>query len=292
MKLLLTGATGLLGGALFELLLREGHEVRCLVREDSPNAARLDSRRTEIVRGSAADEEVLSRSLSGVEALIHVAGLEYAPQVVSAVQRADVERLLMVGSTSVNSEYEHRSGWRRRMESLVRESGSGWTILRPTMIYGSELDKNMHKLLRFLDRSPLFPIFGNGENLWQPVHYEDLAQVMLTALEKPEAINQSYDLPGARPLTYLDLVHTSAAALGKKLTIVRLPIEPVRRVLRVAERARIPLPIESEQVMRLREDKAYPYEKAVRHLGYSPRAFPEGIAYEVARLREIGLVDS
>ncbi|CAN5631467.1 N/A [soil metagenome] len=290
MKLLLTGATGLLGGALLELLLREGHDVRCLVREDSPNAARLDPQRTEIVRGSADDEDILSRALSDVDALIHVAGLEYAPQVVSAVEHANVGRLLMVGSTSVHSAHEHRSGWRRRMESLVRESCSEWTILRPTMIYGSELDQNMHKLLRFLDRSPLFPIFGNGENLWQPVHYEDLARVMLTALEKPEAINQSYDLPGARPLTYLDLVHTAAAALGKKPTIVQLPIEPVRRVLRFAEHARIPLPIRSEQVMRLREDKAYPYEKVQQDLGYSPRAFPEGIAKEVTRLAEIGLV--
>lgn len=276
---------------MLELLLREGHDVRCLVRQDSPNAARLDSRRTEIVPGDAADEDVLSRSLSGVDCMIHVAGLEYAPQVVSAMQRADVGRLLIVGSTSVHSAYEHRSGWRRRMESLVRESRSGWTILRPTMIYGSELDKNMHKLLRFLDRSPLFPIFGNGENLWQPVHYEDLARVMLTALEKPEATNQSYDLPGARPLTYLDLIHTAAAALGRSPHIVRLPIEPVYRALRLTERARIPLPIGSEQVMRLREDKAYPYEKARQDIEYAPRSFPEGIAYEVARLRAIGLVN-
>ncbi len=290
MKLLLTGATGLPGGALLDLLLREGHDVRCLVREDSLNVARIDSRRTGVVRGDAADEDALSRSLPGVDALIHVAGLEYAPQVVSAARRAGVERLLMVGSTSVHSAYEHRSGWRRRMEALVRESELEWTILRPAMIYGSELDKNMHKLLRFLDRSPLFPIFGNGENLWQPVHYEDLARVMLAALEKPESINQSYDLPGARPLTYLDLVHTAAAALGRRSRTVRLPIEPVRHVLRLAERARIPLPVGSEQVLRLREDKAYPYEKARRNLEYSPRTFQKGIAQEVTRLREIGLL--
>ena len=46
----------------------------------------------------------------------------------------------------------------------------------------------------------------------------------------------------------------------------------------------------SEQVLRLREDKAYPYDKARKELGYAPRAFKEGIALEVGRLREIGLV--
>ena len=290
MKVLLTGATGLPGGELLSLLLSKGYEVRCLIREESPNAGRMSSKKVEVVRGDAADEDALLRALSGVEAAVHVAGLEYAPQVVSAMRRTGVKRLLVVGSTSAHSAFEHRSAPKRKMEELVRESDLEWTIVRPTMIYGSELDKNMHKLLRFLDRSPIFPVFGNGENLWQPVHYEDLARGMLAALENPETVNQSYDLPGARPLAYQDLVYTAAAALGKKPRMIRLPIEPVRLALRLAERAYLPLPIRSEQVMRLREDKAYPYEDARRDLGYSPRAFPKGIAQEAARLREIGLL--
>ncbi|MGH3106402.1 MAG: NAD-dependent epimerase/dehydratase family protein, partial [Rubrobacteraceae bacterium] len=74
MKVLLTGATGLLGGALLELLLAEGHEVRCLVREGSPRASHLDLRRAELARGDVADARALSRALSGVAALLHVAG--------------------------------------------------------------------------------------------------------------------------------------------------------------------------------------------------------------------------
>jgi nucleoside-diphosphate-sugar epimerase len=158
------------------------------------------------------------------------------------------------------------------------------------MIYGSELDHNMHKLLRFLDRSPVFPLFGSGENLWQPVYYEDLARGVYAALTRPGTEGQSYDLPGPRPMTYLDLVRTAADALGRSVRIVRVPAEPVRRVLLLGERLRLPLPISSEQVLRLREDKAYPYEKAREDLGYAPRSFKEGIALEVGRLREIGLV--
>jgi hypothetical protein len=60
--------------------------------------------------------------------------------------------------------------------------------------------------------------------------------------------------------------------------------------LRLAELARLPLPVKAEQVLRLREDKAYPYEEARRELGYAPRPFSEGIALEVARLRELGMV--
>ncbi len=282
----------MLGGAVLNLLLAEGHEVRCLVREGSLHASRLDKLRVEQVRGDVEDARALSRALSGMDALLHVAGIEYAPQVVGAARRAEVDRLVVVGSTSVHSAYEFRSGPKLRMEKLVRESGLGYTIVRPSMIYGSELDKNVHRLLRFLDRSPAFPVFGSGENLWQPVYYEDCATGVYEALVRPAAVGQSYDLPGAEPLTYMELVETAAGALERKPRIVRLPLEPVRLFLNAAERLRLPLPIKSEQVLRLREDKAYSYDKAEWELGYTPRPFREGIALEVARLRELGMVRS
>jgi nucleoside-diphosphate-sugar epimerase len=206
------------------------------------------------------------------------------------MHQAGLERLVIVSSTSAHSRFEFRSAPRLAHEALLPESGLRWTVLRPSMIYGSELDHNMHKLLRFLDRSPVFPLFGSGENLWQPVYYEDLARAVYVALTKPGTEGQTYDLPGPRPLTYLDLIRTAAGALGKRVSIIRIPAEPVRRALLLAEKLRLPLPVSSEQVLRLREDKAYPYEKAREELGYAPRAFKEGIALEVRRLREIGLV--
>lgn len=86
-----------------------------------------------------------------MDTFVHVAGIQYAP---------------------------------RRVERLVLESGLRWTIVRPSMIYGSELDHNMHKLLRFLDCSPVYPVFGSGQNLWQPSFYEGLAQGVLASLER------------------------------------------------------------------------------------------------------------
>lgn len=290
MRVLLTGATGLLGGELLKLLLAEGHEARCLLRAGSPNASRLDAERAEIFRGDAANEEDLLRALQGTDALLHVAGIEYAQPVVEAARRAGVGRVVVVGSTSVHSSYEFRAGPKLRMERVVRRSGLDWTIVRPSMIYGSERDKNVQRLLRFLGRSPVFPMFGPGTNLWQPVYHEDCARGVYEALVRPSAVGRSYDLPGGESLTYLDLVKTAAGALGKKPRIVRLPLEPVRLLLGAAEKLRLPLPVGSEQVLRLREDKAYPYEEARRELGYAPRPFREGVALEVARLRELGVV--
>ena len=282
----------MLGGELLRLLLAEGHETRCLIRSHSPDASRLAGERTEILRGDAAREEDLYRALRDTDAILHVAGIEYAPPLVRAAGRAGVERILIVGSTSAHSAYAFRSGPKLRMEEFVRGSGLAWTILRPSMIYGSELDRNVHRLLRFLDRSPVFPVFGPGTNLWQPVYHEDCARGVFEALQRPASVHRSYDLPGAEPLTYLDLVKIAAAALGRSPSIVRLPIEPIRRALAAAERLRLPLPVDSGQVTRLREDKAYPYEQARHDLDYAPRPFSEGVALEVARLRKLGMVRS
>ncbi|MDQ3862217.1 MAG: NAD(P)H-binding protein [Actinomycetota bacterium] len=292
MRVLLTGGTGLLGGALLPLLFAQGHEVRSLIREGSPRTSQLRTGRVEIVRGDAGDVRGLLRALSGMEAMGHVAGIEYAPHVTEAARRAGVRRLVAVSSTSARSSYASRSEPKLQMERLIRDSGLRYTIVRPTMIYGSELDRNVHRLLRFLDRSPVFPMFGPGTNLWQPVYHEDCARGVLETLERPVSVYRSYDLPGAEPLTYLDLVKTAAAVLGREPRIVRLPIEPVRRVLAAAERLRLPVPIDSGQVMRLREDKAYPYDDARRDLGYAPRPFSEGVALEVARLRKLGMLRS
>ena len=289
MKILVSGGTGLLGQGFLRLLRETGeHEVRCFVRRTSP-VERLNG--LELAYGDARDAGSLEQALRGTDSFVHVAGVQYTPQVLEAMRAARVERLVVVSSTSAHSRFKSRSAPRLTNEALLPESGLCWTVVRPSMIYGSELDHNMHKLLRFLDRSPVFPLFGSGENLWQPVYYEDLACGLYAALMKPEkSEGQTYDLPGLRPLTYLDLVHTAAGALGKKTRIVRLPAESVRRVLQVVEGLRLPVPVSSEQVLRLREDKAYPFGKAREELGYAPRAFKEGIALEVGRLREIGLV--
>jgi nucleoside-diphosphate-sugar epimerase len=287
-KILVSGGTGLLGRGLLCRLRESGeHEVRCLVRPTSL-AERLED--LELAYGDAGDAGSMARALRGIDAFVHIAGIRYVPEVLEAMRRAGVERLVIVSSTSAHSRFEFRSAPRLVNEALLVGSGLRWTVVRPSMIYGSELDHNMHKLLRFLDRSPVFPLFGSGENLWQPVYYEDLARGLYAALTKPGTDGQIYDLPGLRPLTYLDLVRTAAGALGKSTRIVRIPAEPVRRTLVLAERMALPLPVSSEQVLRLREDKAYSYEKAREELGYAPRAFEEGIALEVRRLREIGLV--
>ncbi|HMZ07586.1 MAG TPA: NAD-dependent epimerase/dehydratase family protein, partial [Anaerolineales bacterium] len=156
-----------------------------------------------------------------------------------------------------------------------------YTILRPTMIYGSPRDRNMWRLIRLLKIIPIIPIFGDGESLQQPIFVDDVAQAVLLALQNDATIHKSYNIAGKDPLTYNQVIDMVASALGKRVWKLHLPYMPIVRALQFTERMRLRLPIKAEQVLRLNEDKSFSYEDAKRDFGFTSRSFEEGIRAEV-----------
>ena len=100
-------------------------------------------------------------------------------------------------------------------EQLIQQSAMKWTILRPTMIHGVPGDRNLSRLLTPLRRVPVLPVPGGGQHIQQPVHVHvaDLAEAVLAAAERPAATGTSYDVAGPAPLTFADLLRTSARPL-------------------------------------------------------------------------------
>src|SRR5690606_39220197 len=166
-------------------------------------------------------------------------------------------------------------------EEAIQASGLDYTILRPTMIYGSPRDRNMWRLIRLLKVTPVMPIFGDGESLQQPIFVDDVAQAVLLALQNDATIGKSYNIAGRVPLTYNQVIDTVALALGKRIWKLHIPHLPVVRVLQFTEQINIRLPIKAEQVLRLNEDKSFSYADAQRDFGFSPRSFEEGIGIEI-----------
>jgi len=218
-------------------------------------------------------------------------GTGYAPGIVEACRRAGVRRGIFVSTTAIFTTLEARTkSIRVEAERLIMESGMDWTIIRSTMIYGTERDRNMARLIRFIARFPLIPVFGRGENLQQPIYVEDLARVIVDAVISDVSINKAYNVPGKYPLTYNQVIDQTAAAVGRRVIKVNVPVALAVGLLRGYERlARKPL-LKAEQVLRLNEDKAFSYEEAKRDLGFQPRPFADGIRLEVDRLRAKGLI--
>src|ERR1700716_3066834 len=98
-------------------------------------------------------------------------------------------------STAVNTSLNAPSkSIRLAAEATIRGSGLAYTILRPTMIFGSSRDRNICRLVRYLNRWPVIPIFGDGEHLQQPVYVADLASAICQSLESETAIGQTYNI--------------------------------------------------------------------------------------------------
>jgi uncharacterized protein YbjT (DUF2867 family) len=282
-RVLVTGATGFTGSYVVPLLLRRDYRVRCLVRKSSDTGA-LAGREAELAYGDLGDLASLDNALREIDVLVNIAslGFGHAPNIVNSAVAAGVRRAVFIGTTAVNTTLNASSkSVRLAAEDAIRRSGLAYTILRPTMIYGSRRDRNICRLLKHLSRWPLIPVFGDGEHLQQPVYVGDVASAVVQSLESDAAIGKTYHVSGANPVTYNQLIDQACALMGRKVRRLYLPATPAVAALAALERLSLRLPIKSEQIQRLNEDKAFDYQEASRDFNYSPRTLSEGLRLEL-----------
>jgi uncharacterized protein YbjT (DUF2867 family) len=284
--IVVTGATGFTGPFAVRALVARfpGVPIRCLVRASSSRAA-LDGLPVTFADGDLRDGDSLDRAFAGCDTLVHVAslGFDWVDPLFDAIGRSGLRRGVFVSTTAILTTLAVRSRpMREHGENRVRASGLAWTILRPTMIYGTPNDRNIARLIRFVRRSPVIPVIA-PEARQQPVHVEDVAFAIAAALASPATIGRTYELSGAAPITFEGLVRETVRATGRRRWVVRLPFWPVRAGVMLYN-ACVPRPrLSVEQVERLREDKAFDHADARRDFGFAPRAFSDGVAAE-ARL--------
>ncbi|HEX7153275.1 MAG TPA: NAD-dependent epimerase/dehydratase family protein [Thermoanaerobaculia bacterium] len=282
MKILLTGATGFTGSYVLRRLLAEGLSPRCLVRQKTVEGV-------ETVVGDIGDAASLARAFEGIDTLINTAslGFGHAPVLVEAAERAGVRRAIFLSTTSLFTSLNSTSkSIRRAAEETIQRSSLDWTILRPTMIYGSARDRNMIRLIRFVQRWPLLPVFGDGSHLQQPVYVDDVAAAVVLALRSDAAVRRAYNISGAAPLTFNQVLETVARLLGRRVRKVHVPAKPVVKSLQWVERRGLRFPVKAEQILRLNENKAFDWAEAARDFGYAPLPFEEGMRREIESLKQ------
>lgn len=283
MKIFVTGATGFTGSRLVPLLLKEGHQVRCLYRTSSDRSL-VPQPEIEWVTGDLSDSESLSKAMQGTDALVNIAslGFGHAESIITAAKNAGIKRAIFISTTAIFTQLNAKSKKVRvAAELTIETSGLKYTILRPTMIYGSPRDRNMWRLIRFMKISPIVPIFGDGKYLQQPIFVDDVAQAVVSCLANEKTIGKSYNIAGKQALTYNQVIGTIAKQMNKQVWKIHIPSKPVVSLLTFFEKIRIPFPIKAEQVLRLNEDKAFSYEEASRDFKFNPRNFEEGIITEL-----------
>ena len=286
MRVHVTGASGFLGSSVVPRLVDQGHEVTALARSGAA-AARVRALGAQPITGDLDDPASLDAAFasSGADALVNLAslGFGHAPAIVAAAEETGLKRAVFVSTTAVFTTLDAGSKVvRLAAEQVVRDSALDWTIVRPTMIYGTPADRNMARLLQLLRRSPVVPLPGGGQRLQQPVHVDDLACAIVAAVESPLAVGQAYDLAGPEPLTLREVITEGAAAVNRSPRLISVPLAPAVAALGLYERIATRPRITAEQLRRLGEDKAFDITDARRDLGFAPRPFAVGIAEEAA----------
>lgn len=278
-RVIVTGATSLIGDFLLPALLRAGFEVHAISRKPPIPATHrhIIWHRQDISNGGLADTY-------GAEILIHLAPLWTLPPLLEGLAGAEIKRIIAFSSTSLftkeNSGYEQE----REMVSKLKKAEEDlhaycakrnidWTIFRPTMVYSLGRDKNITTIARFIKRFRFFPLVGTGDGLRQPVHAEDLALACLDAIDNPKTFNKSYNLSGGEILSYRDMVNRVSLHIGAKCRIIHIPLPLMRFALGWLSNLPGYEKVTPEAANRINSDMCFDHSDATFDINFTPRHF-------------------
>lgn len=291
--ILITGFTGNTGSLVLQKLLKttSPQEIVGISRNSVSN----EYSNIHNFVGDLSNPESIDQLFSeyDIDSIIHIANIRFSPLLLQKSNEYNVKKVILIHTTGIYSKYRSYSSLYKKIEQEILSNSyphTNYVILRPTMIYGNHRDHNMHKLIKFISNSPVFPVFGDGSSLMQPVHVEDLANATISAHGSKELLNEDFDLSGGSIVTYKEVLEHIKYGLKRKTKLVYIPIKSAVLGAEILKKI-MPKPIISvEQVERLQEDKVYSHEKATSRLGYNPRTFEVGILQEIELLKDKGII--
>jgi uncharacterized protein YbjT (DUF2867 family) len=234
--ILVTGATGYVGGRLIPRLLDAGYDVRVFVRNPQKLKGITWSKRVQIVVGDVHSRETLLSALSGVDAayyLIHsmTGGSGFAEQDKVAARNfgevaknAGVKRVVYLGGLGDPGTHlsEHLRSRQETGETL-RRSGVCITEFRAAIIIGP--GSISFEMIRYLtERIPIMICPRWVQTKVQPIAIDDVIYYLLESLKTPDSADQIIEIGGADVLTYGDMMKGYAKVRGLNRLLMHVPV--------------------------------------------------------------------
>ncbi len=243
--IVLTGATGYVGGRLGPRLLSKGYRLRCLVRSKKKLLAQAwaNDERVEIVELDLADDSAetearLTESMRGCDAgyyLIHsmvAAGAEYArldmdmgERFARAAREADLPRIIYLsGLGEMGGGLSEHLRSRREVETALASTGVPVTTLRAAMIIGS--GSASFEILRYLvERLPMMITPRWVQTQCQPIAIRNVLHSLIACLRTPETIGKDLDIGGPEVMSYLEIMRVMARERGlPRRLVIPVPV--------------------------------------------------------------------
>lgn len=232
--LLLTGATGYVGGRLLQALEREGSHVRCLARRPRELKGRVGAL-TEIVEGDVQDLASLERALAGVDCayyLVHSMGSSgsfmdedraAASNFAAAIKARGVRRVVYLGGLASGSELSAHLSSRLEVGRILAASGASVIELRASIIIGSgSLSYEMVRAL--VEKLPVMVAPRWVEVAAQPIAIEDVVAYLLAARTLPILGSAIFEIGGRDKVSYRGIMEEYALQRGLRRLIVPVPV--------------------------------------------------------------------
>jgi uncharacterized protein YbjT (DUF2867 family) len=290
-RILITGASGYVGGRLVRALERRGESLRCLARRPEYLAGRV-APTTEVVRGDCLDLASVSAAMAGVDVayyLVHSMGAagdfaeqdRRAAEVFGAAARgAGVRRIVYLGGLSGGDQaLSAHLRSRRETGEVLRASGVAVVELQASIILGS--GSLSFELIRALvERVPVMLCPRWVRSVAQPIAIEDVVDALVAALDVPAAApGRVFQIGGADRVSYADIMREYARQRGLARVMIPVPVlTPWLSSLWLGLVTPVYARVGRKLIEGVRNTSVVEDDAAQRELGIRPRGLREAIA--------------
>lgn len=292
--ILLTGATGYVGGRLLRALEQSGRKVRCLARHPESLRARV-SPGTTVTAGDLTNVESLRSAMRGVHTayyLVHSMGSEEgfeeedrkaATAFGSAARQAGVRKIIYLGGLGCGRDLSKHLRSRQEVGRILRESGVPELEFRASIIIGSG-SFSFEMVRALVERLPVMITPQWVKTPTQPIAIEDVIAYLVSALDLDIGDSRIIEIGGADRVSYADLMREYARQRGLKRAMIPVPVlSPRLSSLWLGLVTPVFARIGRELVDGLRNETVVRDDSALRVFDIRPRGFRQAIERALAK---------
>lgn len=238
MRIVLTGATGFLGGHLLPVLSMAGHDCLALTRYPPGCKALTAIPRVTIRRGDVFEPDGFAQQLQDADAVINMVGIlnekgrkgegfhrahvTLTERIIAACMEAGVKRFIQVSALGAGEGSSHYLVSKGEAEKRIRDADDlAYTIFQPSVIFGNG-DAFFNRFAGLIKAAPVLPL-ACPNALMQPVWAGDVAEGILRSLERPGFTGKTLTAVGPEVFTLRELVEFTARTAGLNTRIANLP---------------------------------------------------------------------
>ncbi len=242
-RVLFLGGTSQVGVFALPRLLEAGHEVLALSRRiesaTSATAQAYPGQLTWLNPGESAERNHL---LQPMQIMVSCGPVKLAARLLDSC--LELRRVICISTSSIftktaSSDSQEQElikniiSDEKKLKSSCEKRNIELLLLRPTLIYGCGLDKNISRLALLIKRFGFIPLAGKASGMRQPVHADDLAKLVMAAINKIDLPSFESPVSGGTTLSYRDMVNRVFDALDQPSKILSLPPAILIRLLKV-----------------------------------------------------------